>query len=169
MGSKIVFFLAWLGILILAFLGLGYVVYPEYFFSLDTDSVLFKGLILNISIIYIVIVFMKIKTYFAKEEDYVIENEFGSVHISTDTVRRIISELLLKDNDIKSVKVLCNTKNKNEYYVGLNLDLVSGCNFSTKTDEIQNKIKNELEGKLNLVLKNIEVKISSIKPSRKSD
>ena len=134
---------------------------PQYFSTINTSSLIFKAVVFNICLVYICISILKLLSNFSKEKDYVIKNEHGSVHISTDTVKNLIKEILSKDNDIKGLRIDCGNKGS-KYFVKLNLDMVSNNNLSNKTVDIQNLVKNNLEQKLDLKVDYIEVKISKL-------
>lgn len=168
MGSKIIFFFAWLGIMFFTILGLTFALYPSYFSNLNINSLIFRGLILNISVTYIMIILLKVKYYFKKEKDYIINNEYGSIHISTDAVKNLIDDILKEDRDIKKVSIICGTEDSSNYFVRLKLKLSSDESYSLKTSELQNRIKSELEGRLNLILNNIEIEVINIKDKRNS-
>ncbi|MGL4999168.1 MAG: alkaline shock response membrane anchor protein AmaP [Cetobacterium sp.] len=161
MIKKIVFFFAWLGMFTISSLGIGYVTMPQYFSTIDTSSLMFKVVIFNICLAYICVTILKLLSNFSKQKDYVIKNDHGSVHISTDTVKNLIREILSKDNDIKGLRIDCGNRGS-KYFVKLNLDMISNNNLSIKTVDIQNLVKNSLEEKLDLKVDYIEVKISKL-------
>lgn len=161
MIKKIIFFFAWIGIFALSITGFAYIVTPNYFANVDTTSLLFKIIVLNICLIYFIISLLKLFSNFGKEEDYVIKNENGTVHISSDTVKSLVRELLLKDKDIKSLKVDCGKKGR-KFYIVINLDIISNSSIGTKTTDIQNYVKNTLDEKLDLKVDVIEVRISKL-------
>lgn len=161
MIKKIIFFFAWIGIFVIAITGIGYIVLPQYFIAINTNSLLFKVVVFNICLIYIIVSILKLFSNFSKEKDYIIKNEQGSVHISNDTVRNLIREILSKDEEIKGLKIDCGNRGS-KYFVKLILDMMSNSNLSTKTTEIQNKVKSGLETKLGLKVDYIEVKISKL-------
>ncbi|MBC2853024.1 MAG: alkaline shock response membrane anchor protein AmaP [Cetobacterium somerae] len=167
MIKKLIFFFAWIGIFTIAVTGIGYITMPQYFSTIDTSSLIFKVVIFNICLIYMCISILKLLSNFSKEKDYVIKNEHGSVHISTDTVKNLIREILSKDSDIKGLKIECGNRGS-KYFVKLNLDMISNNNLSSKTVDIQNLIKTNLEQKLDLKVDYIEVKISRLSPRRDS-
>lgn len=147
--------------------GIGYITMPQYFITINTSSLIFKVIVFNICLIYACISILKLLSNFSKEKDYVIKNEHGSVHISTDTVKNLIRESLSKDNDIKSLKIDCGNRGS-KYFVKLNLDMISNNNLSAKTIDIQNLVKANLEQKLDLKVDYIEVKISRLSARRDS-
>ena len=161
MVKKIIFFFAWVGIFVISIMGIAYIAMPKYFITVDMSSLLFKLTVLNISLIYMFISILKLFSNFPKQEDYVIKNDHGSVHISTDTVKNLIREILSKDRDIKGLKIDCGNKGK-KYFVKINLDMISNSSLSTKTTDIQSLIKDNLEEKLDLKVDYIEVKISKL-------
>ncbi|MGL5356337.1 MAG: alkaline shock response membrane anchor protein AmaP [Cetobacterium sp.] len=163
--KKIVFFFAWVGIVMISILGIGYITMPQYFSTIDTSSLIFKVIIFNICLAYICISILKLLSKFSKQKDYVIKNDHGAVYISTDTVKNLIREILSRDSDIKGLRIDCGNKGS-KYFVKLNLDMMSNNNLSIKTVDIQNLIKNNLEEKLDLKVDYIEVKISKLSIKR---
>ncbi|MBC2851387.1 alkaline shock response membrane anchor protein AmaP [Cetobacterium sp. 8H] len=161
MVKKIIFFFAWVGIFVISIMGIAFIAMPKYFVTVDMSSLLFKLTVLNISLVYMFISILKLFSNFSKQEDYIIKNDHGSVHISTDTVKNLIREILSKDRDIKGLKIDCGNKGK-KYFVKINLDMISNSSLSTKTTDIQSLIKDNLEEKLDLKVDYIEVKISKL-------
>lgn len=145
----------------MAVIGIGYITMPQYFSIIDTSSLIFKVVVFNVCLVYICISILKLLSNFSKEKDYVIKNENGAVHISTDTVKNLIREILSKDNEIKNLRIDCGNRGS-KYFVKLNLDMVSNNNLSTKTVDIQNLVKTNLEQKLDLKVNYVEVKISKL-------
>lgn len=161
MLKKIIFFFSWIGIFFISLFGIAYIVAPSHFTNIDTGSFLFKAVVFNICLVYIFVSILKLLSNFKKQEDYVMKNEHGSVHISTDTVKNLIKDQLSQDRDIKSYKIDCGNKGK-KYFVKINLDLISNDSLSVKTIEIQENVKELLESKLDLKVDKIEVKISKV-------
>ncbi|MGL4652489.1 MAG: alkaline shock response membrane anchor protein AmaP [Cetobacterium sp.] len=165
MIKKLIFFFAWIGIFAMAVAGIGYITMPQYFSTIDSSSLIFKVVFFNICLAYICISVLKLLSKFAREKDYVIKNEHGAVHISTDTVKNLIREILSRDSDIKGLKIDCGNRGS-KYFIKLNLDMISNNNLSIKTVDIQNLIKNNLEEKLDLKVDYIEVKVSKLSIKR---
>ncbi|WP_297486836.1 alkaline shock response membrane anchor protein AmaP [uncultured Cetobacterium sp.] len=161
MIKKIIFFFAWVGIFAMSIVGFAYMVMPSYFSNIDTTSLLFKIVVLNICLIYFIISLLKLFSKFSKEEDYVIKNENGTVHISTETVKSLVKELLSKDRDIRSLKIDCGKKGR-KFYIIINLEILSNSSIAAKTTDIQSYIKNTLDEKLDLKVDVIEVRISKL-------
>ncbi|MGL4909930.1 MAG: alkaline shock response membrane anchor protein AmaP [Cetobacterium sp.] len=161
MIKKIIFFFAWLGIFIMSIMGIVHITMPQYFSSIDVNSLMFKVIFFNICLIYITISILKLLSKFSKQKDYVIKNDHGAVHISTDTVKNLIREMLSRDSDIKGLKIDCGNRGS-KYFIKLNLEMLSNNNLSQKTVNIQDLIKHNLEEKLDLKVDYIEVKISKL-------
>lgn len=161
MLKKIIFFFAWLGIFIGSILGLVYVITPQYLSFIDINSTVSKLIILNVSWIYLFITLLKLSSNFSREKDYVIKNENGSVVISSSTIKTLIADILSRDKEIKDEKIECGNNGK-KYFVKINMSMVSDSSIAEKTTDIQNKIKNSLEDKLDLKIDDIEIKISKL-------
>lgn len=160
MIKKILFFFAWVGIFILSVLGLGYILFPNLFVDFDINSLTFKVIVFNICLIYICLSILKLVSNFYKDKDYIIKTEHGKINISTETIKNFIKEILSKDSDIKGVKVVCKSR-RNKQDIKLTLDMVS-VDLSSKTFEIQQLVKKNLEEKLDLKINSIEIKIEKL-------
>ncbi|MGL5797458.1 MAG: alkaline shock response membrane anchor protein AmaP [Cetobacterium sp.] len=161
MIKKIIFFFAWMGIFVMSIMGIVYIAMPQYFSSIDINSLMFKVIFFNICLIYITVSILKLLSKFSKQKDYIIKNDHGAVHISTDTVKNLIREMLSRDSDIKGLKIDCGNRGS-KYFIKLNLEMLSNNNLSQKTVDIQDLIKHNLEEKLDLKVDYIEVKISKL-------
>ncbi len=161
MVKNVVFFLAWLGVLLLSMFGIVYVVSPDYFVSFTISNTL----ILSISILYFIITLFRFLTLFVKKDGYAISSSFGDVLVSTDSIKSIIKETLEHDNEIKNLKIICGRKNK-KYRITLFMELYTKKNIADKSSQIQQLIKDELFSRLELEIDIVEIKISkvSIKP-----
>ncbi|MGL4904329.1 MAG: alkaline shock response membrane anchor protein AmaP, partial [Cetobacterium sp.] len=100
MIKKIIFFFAWLGIFVMSIMGIVYIAMPQYLSSIDVNSLMFKVIFFNICLVYITVSILKLLSKFSKQKDYIIKNDHGAVHISTDTVKNLIREMLSRDSDI---------------------------------------------------------------------
>lgn len=141
--------------------GMAYIAVPKYFVTVDTTTLIFKVVAFNICLLYLFICILKLSSNFSKTEDYVIKTEHGSVHISPDTVKNLIRELLSKDKDIKGLRIDCGNKGR-KFFVKISLEILSNSSIASKTLDIQSFIKNSLEEKLDLKVDEIEVKISKL-------
>lgn len=159
--KKVIFFFAWIGIFLLSVTGMAYIAVPKYFVTVDTTTLIFKVVAFNICLLYLFICILKLSSNFSKTEDYVIKTEHGSVHISPDTVKNLIRELLSKDKDIKGLRIDCGNKGR-KFFVKISLEILSNSSIANKTLDIQSFIKNSLEEKLDLKVDEIEVKISKL-------
>ncbi|MDP0488263.1 MAG: alkaline shock response membrane anchor protein AmaP [Fusobacterium sp. JB021] len=161
MFKKFLFFIAWLGMLILASLGIVYVFVPKYLITFQEDVFFRNVLILTISIIYIFIVIIKFISLFKKEEGYIIKGELGTVNISLDSIKGVIKEILSPDREIRNIKIVCGKKRK-KHYILINLDMLTNRSIAEKSEELQKKIKSELQDKLELDIEVIEIKIKKV-------
>lgn len=134
---------------------------PNYFVILETETFLFKAVFFNICLIYLLVTLFKLYTIFSKEDEYIIKNENGSVHISAETVKTLIKELLSSDKEIKGLKIDCGKRGK-KFFVKISVEILSETSIAAKTTSVQNYIKNSLEEKLDLKVDEIEVKISKL-------
>lgn len=161
MFKKFLFFMAWIGMLVLAFLGIVYVFVPKYLIAFQEDIFSRNMIILIISIIYIIIVIIKFVSLFKKEEGYIIKSDLGTVNISLDSIKGVIKEILSPDKEIKNIKIMCGKKRKKRYIL-INLEMITNRSIAEKSEELQRKIKSEIQDKLELDIEIIEIKIKKV-------
>jgi len=161
MFKKFLFFIAWVGMLVLASLGIVYVFIPKYLIAFQDDIFSRNMIILAVSVTYIFIIIIKFISLFKKEEGYIIKSDLGTVNISVDSIKGVIKEILSTDKEIKNTKIACGKKRK-KHYILINLDMITNRSIAEKSEELQRKIKSEIQDKLELDIETIEIKIKKV-------
>ncbi|WP_427042193.1 alkaline shock response membrane anchor protein AmaP [Fusobacterium sp. SB021] len=161
MLRKVIFFFAWLGIFVLSVFGITYVAVPGFIVKFNIDGFMWNAAVIVVSLIYLFISLLKFTTLFSREEGYVIKNQNGEVRISIDSIKSIIKEILNRDKEVRSVKIVCGRKGK-KHTVTIYMDMETNKSIADKTSEIQNAVKYELQDKLQLDVSVVEVKIKKL-------
>ncbi len=158
MMKKIIFFIAWVGILFISLIGITSVVYPSFFDRFNLSSFMLKMLILNISIIYIFIVFIKICSKLKREKDYEIKTDNGKIFVSSETIKTLIFNTLLTDPDI-IIKKVETSKNYNKFNVRIFIESNSNKNIAEKSGFIQENIKKSIKSSVGVEINEVEIKV----------
>lgn len=161
MFRKFLFFIAWVGMLIISILGIIYLFVPDYLLVFQEDAFLKDMLILSTSVFYIIVITLKTLFFFRKEEGYLIRSDLGTVNISLDSIKGVIKEILSKDKEIKNIRIICGKK-RGKHYILINLDMITNRSIAEKSSELQRTIKTELQEKLELDIEIIEIKIKRV-------
>lgn len=166
MLKKIIFFLAWIGILVLSIAGINFAILPEKFiFSSQFLGRLslfeLKMIILSISILYLFIILYKISTFFERKKEYEKVTENGIIKISNTSINSYVLEILKKDSDIGSIKVNSERKGK-KFYVYIKFQILAQLNVTEKILEVQNLVRENLEKNIGIEVKEVIVNISGL-------
>ncbi|MGL4307791.1 alkaline shock response membrane anchor protein AmaP [Cetobacterium sp. SF1] len=164
MWKKIVFFFAWLGILVISILGAIHIISPGLL-AIDTNTLTFKIITLNICILYFIITMLKFFSIFDKKEGYKVKNDEGTIYISQESIKSIVKDILNRDPEITGMKINSG-KSGGKLFVSVTLEILSNENIAAKTTAIQSAIKNELNNKFDLHIDRVEVKISKVSVKR---
>lgn len=162
MLKKIIFFLAWLGIFILSLLGITYVVYPVFFSSYEVSEFMFKMIVLNVSILYLLLTLYKIKTKFCKKIDYEIMSQDGKITVSSNSIKSMVKEAIASDPEVNLNKVETIRK-RDRFNLILSIEANSNINLAEKTASIQDHIKKLLKRNIGIEIDHVEVKLLKIK------
>ncbi|MGL5123828.1 MAG: alkaline shock response membrane anchor protein AmaP [Fusobacteriaceae bacterium] len=157
--KKIIFFIAWIGIFFISVIGITSVVYPSFFDRFNLSFFMLKMLILNISIVYLFIVFIKVCSKIQKEKDYEIKTDNGKVLVSSETIKTFIFNTLLTDHDI-IVKKVETKKNYNKFNIKIFLESNTNKNISEKTLFIQENIKKSIKKSIGVEINEVEIKVT---------
>ncbi|MBQ3437056.1 MAG: alkaline shock response membrane anchor protein AmaP [Fusobacterium sp.] len=166
MFKKFIFFLSWLGILILALTGINFVLFPDkYLFSLPILTRLsifeLKMIILVICVIYIFIVLYKFLSLFERTKDYEKVTENGIVKISNTTINNYVVDLLKKDYEISNIKVKSDRKGK-KFFIYIKFQILAQLNVTEKISAVQTLVKDELNVNVGIEVKDVIVNISGL-------
>lgn len=160
--KKFLFFVAWLGIFILSITGIVYAIYPNYFLVFNISSFKMKIIILNISIIYLILTLLKLKSKFPKKTDFEMDAPNGKIFISSDSIKSMVKESLSTDDSINLVKVETK-KSGARFDLMLHIESSLNTNIADKTVAIQENIRKTIKKNIGIDINNIEVKLLKIK------
>ncbi|MDY5306371.1 alkaline shock response membrane anchor protein AmaP [Fusobacterium gastrosuis] len=173
MVKKIIFFLAWLGILALSLTGINFVLFPDkYIFSLPVLTRLsifeLKMIVLSVSFIYLFLVLYRFITLFERKKEYEKVTENGIVKISNTTINNYVLDLLKKDSEISNIKVSSERKGK-KFYIYVKFQILAQLNVTDKISAVQNSVKEELNNNIGIEVKEVVVNISGIATQQASN
>lgn len=168
MFKKIIFFFAWIGIFSLSLIGINLILLPgELIFSpeiINPEKITpfdLKMVLLVICILYIFICIFKFISLFERKKEYIKKTENGIIKISNTTINSYVSELLKKDNEIGNIKVSSNGKAKN-FFINIKLQILQQLNIEEKINEVQNRVKENLNESLGIEVKDVLINITNI-------
>lgn len=166
MLKKFIFFLAWLGILLLSIIGINFVLFPEkYIFSLPILTRLsvfeLKIILLSVSVLYLFIVIYRFFSLFEREKQYEKVTENGIVRISNSTINNYVLDLLKKDSDITSIKVNSQRKGK-KFLINIKFQILTQLNVTDKISAVQNLVKEDLNSNIGIEVKEVIVSVSGL-------
>lgn len=156
--KKFIFFLAWVGILLLSLTGIVYVIYPDYILKFSLSSFMLKAIILNLSLIYIFIVFMKLMSNFKKNRDYEIKADGGNVAISESAIASMTREAVSYDGDL-FIKKITSSNSRGKFRLQIQLETSSDVNLSEKTSRLQSVVRSYFQSRAGIELDSIEIKV----------
>ncbi|MDO4689678.1 MAG: alkaline shock response membrane anchor protein AmaP [Fusobacterium sp.] len=166
MLKKFIFFLAWIGILILSVLGINFILFPdEYIFRIPILTRLsifeLKIIFLSICVIYLFLVLYKFISLFERKKEYEKVTANGVVKISNTTINNYVLDLLKKDNEISNIKVSSERKGK-KFYIYVKFQILEQLNVTNKIVAVQNLIKEELNNNIGIEVKEVIVNVSGL-------
>lgn len=167
MTKKIIFFLAWIGILALSVTGINFVLFPDkYIFSIPILTRLstfeLKMIILSISFLYLFLVMYKFISLFERKKEYEKVTENGIVKISNITINNYVLDLLKKDSEISNIKVNSERKGK-KFYINIKFQILAQLNVTDKISSVQNLVKENLKDNVGIEVKEVIVNVSGLK------
>lgn len=156
--KKFIFFLAWLGVFFLSLIGVLYVVSPTIFENLSPTPFIFKIVVLNLSILYIIFTFIKLSSKFERNIDYEVKTPEGKVFITSETIKAYVKQVLSGYKDIYVTKVETK-KFRNRFDIKVSLEASPDKNLSEKTLFIQENLKKEVKNAIGVEINSVELKI----------
>lgn len=173
MVKKIIFFLAWLGILALSLIGINFVLFPDkYVFSLPILTRLsvfeLKMIVLSISFLYLFLVLYRFITLFERKKEFEKVTENGIVKISNTTINNYVLDLLRKDTEISNIKVSSERKGK-KFYIYIKFQILAQLNVTEKISAVQTLVKEELNNNIGIEVKEVVVNISGLATQQTSN
>lgn len=161
MFGKFVFFIGWIGIGVLSVLGIGLALFQKNL-GIDLAVLLrmriFSFSLFGISFFYLLLFIEKTISLFVKEEKgYEFKTETGMVSISENSLNSLIKETVEQNKEVKNVKA-SSFKGKKGLNVNVRMDIEALPDLSTKLNNIQLEIKEELIKKLNIEVDKIDIR-----------
>lgn len=160
--NKILFFIAWLGILSLSLAGITFVVYPVAFNNIAISDFVMKMLILNVSILYLFFTVAKIKSKFPKKVDYILSTDQGKVVVSANSIKSMIKEIISLDEELTIGKVDTRMKGSS-LNVYLEVETYLDEKFPSKSLVIQESIKRVLKQNMGVEVSNVDIKLIKLR------
>ena len=166
MLKKFIFFLAWIGILILSVLGINFVLFPDqYIFSFPILTRLsifeLKMIILSVSVLYLFLVLYRFISLFERKKEYEKVTPNGVVKISNTTINNYVLDLLKKDREVSNIKVSSERKGK-KFFIYVKFQILEQLNVTNKIVSVQNLIKEELNNNIGIEVKEVIVNVSGL-------
>ncbi|MCK5780580.1 MAG: alkaline shock response membrane anchor protein AmaP [Psychrilyobacter sp.] len=161
MFIKLIFGLAWIGILCLGLAGIYLGIFPESLDMIDFSSYLVRGGISGVSLIYVLLFLEKIIILTEKPKELKIKTPNGILKISSNSINNIVKEAVGDYPKIKNVKV----KNKNvrkKLKIFVSIDIISSHSLSEDLALIQQEIKNRIENYLDLSIVEVELRVTKL-------
>ena len=166
MFKKIIFFFAWVGMLVISLISLNYVLLPGQLFfnnpyTANTTTFEYKLVVLVLASLYIFICLCKFFSLFERKKDYERKTENGTLKISRATINNYVSDLLRKDPDITGIKTTSELKG-NKFLIYIKCELLAKINIADKIAQLQSLIKRDLNDNIGVEVNKVVVNISKI-------
>ncbi len=157
---KGIFFLSWLGILVLSGFAIYESIFPQYILQ-DTEMTN-KIIIVSISAFYIVVTFAKFLFLFAKEEkNVIVDSETGKLGVSLSAIENLVKGIINSKPYATNVNVKSKVKN-NAVVVKAEISAKAIKNLNLEIKNLQNLIIRETEIKTGIQLENVELIIKKL-------
>ncbi|WP_319370192.1 alkaline shock response membrane anchor protein AmaP [uncultured Ilyobacter sp.] len=161
MVRKLIFALGWVGIFIISLGGIYLGVIPEYFYNVDFYSYAFRGSLIGLSAIYLLLAIEKFLSNFEKPKDYEIQTENGKLTVSSSSVNNLVKEIVGSSSDIKNIRPSNKIKRK-KLFITVKVDAYTDSEISKNILDLQRQIKDYVFEYLGVEVENVEVKVSKL-------
>jgi len=161
MFVKLIFGLAWIGILCLGVIGVYIGIFPESLDLIDLNSYIVRGGISGVSLVYILLFLEKIILLAERPKELNIKTPNGMLKISSNSINNIVKEAVEDYPKVKNVRV----KNKNmrkKLKVFVSIDIMSSHSLSEDLTIIQQEVKNRIENYLDLSIVEVELRVTKL-------
>ena len=171
MLKKLIFFFAWIGILLISLVALNYILLPGQLlfdnpYAEKITSFEYKMAILVVAALYLFICLIKFVSLFERKKDYERKTENGLLKISKATINSYVMDLLRKDPDITGIKTVSELKG-NKFFINIKCELLAKMNIANKISYLQNLIKTDLMENLGVDVNKVVVNIAKIEAREK--
>lgn len=157
----IAFLLAWIGIFLLSLLGIFYSLSQEAFYNLNLGQPGYRWWILGISVIYLLIVILKLWSKFPERKDFEIDSEHGKIIISSESIKGVVKDIVGHEEGVHLLGVKT-IKKFRSFNIELEVESGLSTDFYNNFIEINKKIKEEVKKSLNVEINNISLKLLKI-------
>lgn len=161
MVRKLLFAVAWLGILVLSSLGIYLAIFPKYITAFYVEGITFRLTLLGIAVFYLLIFIEKFLMNFEKSKDYQVKTENGTLSISSVTINNLVKEVAQFNSELKNIRVRNKIKGK-KLFITVVVDAYSDSDIARSISETQSRIKEEVFESLALEVEEVEVKVSKL-------
>lgn len=168
MFIKFIFGIAWLGIFILSLGGIYLGIFPEFLDIINLNSLLVRGIIGGVSLIYLVLFVEKLIILFERPKELKMKTPNGMLKISSNSVNNIVKEVVAEHPRVKNLKVKNKTNGK-KLKIFVSIDIMSSQSLSNDLGAIQQDIKERIENYLDLSITDIELRVTKITKDRSSN
>ena len=171
MLKKLIFFFAWIGILLISLVALNYILLPGQLlfdnpYAEKITSFEYKMAILVVAALYLFICLIKFFSLFERKKDYQRKTENGLLKISKATINNYVMDLLRRDPDITGIKTVSELKG-NKFFINIKCELLAKMNIANKISYLQNLIKTDLMENLGVDVNKVVVNIAKIEAREK--
>ena len=171
MLKKLIFFFAWIGILLISLVALNYILLPGQLlfdnpYAEKITSFEYKMAILVVAALYLFICLIKFVSLFERKKDYQRKTENGLLKISKATINNYVMDLLRRDPDITGIKTVSELKG-NKFFINIKCELLAKMNIANKISYLQNLIKTDLMENLGVDVNKVVVNIAKIEAREK--
>ena len=161
MVRKLLFAVAWLGILVLSSLGIYLAIFPKYITAFYVEGITFRLTLLGVAVFYLLIFIEKFLMNFEKSKDYQVKTENGTLSISSVSINNLVKEVAQSNLELKNVRVRNKIKGK-KLFITVVVDAYSDSDIARSISETQARIKEEVFESLALEVEEVEVKVSKL-------
>ncbi|UUV18763.1 alkaline shock response membrane anchor protein AmaP [Fusobacteria bacterium ZRK30] len=161
MFMKFIFGIAWIGIFILAVLGIYIGMFPAYLEILDFNSLITRGAVAGISLVYLLLFVEKLINLFERPKELRMKTPNGMLKISSNSVNNIVKEVVGEHPKVRNLKVKNKTNGK-KLKIFVSIDIMSSQSLSDDLNLIQQDIKDRIESYLDLSITEIELRVTKL-------
>ena len=112
MFMKFIFGIAWIGIFVLAILGVYIGIFPSFLDMVDFNDLMTRGIIVGVSLVYILLFIEKLIKIFERPKELRMKTPNGILKISSNSVNNIVKEVVGEHPKVRNLKVKNKTNGK---------------------------------------------------------
>jgi len=168
MFKKLIFGIAWIGILVLSLGGICLGLMPKYLSMVDMTGWNFRGVLIGLGVVYLLLFIEKFISLFEKPKDYEVVTDNGRLRISPTTVNNLVKEVIDDYQTVKSVKISNKIKGKRKVIVNLALEAYSTPELQSELQEIQKEVKEKITRYLEVEVAEVRIKVKKVLKGKKN-